>query len=826
MKTLKIYLILLAISFPFLIVAQPSWSRVTPLPQENTINDIIKIPGTDNLIAVCGGSIYMISEDVGNSWQVFTNPANKDNNFGCVSGFFTNSSTGFITGNDKSILKTTNGGQTWAEVYSDVAMYYWEKYYDINFYNTYTGVTVGYDGNILFSNDGGDTWDSTLVIVDFDLYAAAFCTSIKVFAVGNDHNNILISNDAGETWNTQAIYPPIPGGSLKDILFLNNNVGFITVNNSSSSRILRTENGGENWATVWTGYDLPNKIDFYDDMHGAVSWGGNMYESGVLLTNDGGLTWEGFSPGGFSWHIDKAIIMTDNNDVLIAGSLGRIFKSDFGGQSWDILSDRTFWGSIFQVQFTDALTGYALAESHTGGMAANNLMKTTNGGLTWNVIGMGDSYSEASFCFVDNETGYYASNSFSTEIRKTTNGGEDWVLLNSDTYDFNPLCIKFFNESFGLICGTNNIIRTTDAGNTWELVYEGYFTEDHWDIHFKSENEILVTGADFAQTFIINSLDGGNTWESEYIGNYGIAFDIDFINPDTGFIACENNMILKTIDGGGNWDTTSINSEEGTQFFKIQFPSNEVGYASADGSNATLFKTTNFGANWEPETTSTTGGLLDIHFFNDESGLAFGHNGLVIKKGDVLELNPPENFTLEQDYNFPLTIFHLNWEEPDLTNTPDLAGYNIYRNDTLLLTLDPGTTEYEEELNPFAGWGSFVCYYLSAIYENPSGESVSTQELCGGWLTEVEQNNIEKTEFLCYPNPFTDKIGVSVDVDFQEQLVVSIYDLNGKLFQINTFSNNQNELNIDLSGLENGIYLCNVKFNNGEIVSKKIVKSN
>ncbi len=67
----------------------------------------------------------------------------------------------------------------------------------------------------------------------------------------------------------------------------------------------------------------------------------------------------------------------------------------------------------------------------------------------------------------------------------------------------------------------------------------------------------------------------------------------------------------------------------------------------------------------------------------------------------------------------PLTSFHLSWEEPDLTNTPDLVGYNIYRNDTLLITFGPNSYEYEEELNPFGGWGSEVCYCITALYEDP-----------------------------------------------------------------------------------------------------------
>ncbi|MCD4665988.1 MAG: T9SS type A sorting domain-containing protein [Bacteroidales bacterium] len=211
---------------------------------------------------------------------------------------------------------------------------------------------------------------------------------------------------------------------------------------------------------------------------------------------------------------------------------------------------------------------------------------------------------------------------------------------------------------------------------------------------------------------------------------------------------------------------------------------------------------------------------------NNGTCLVFGENGLVIKTGKVLQFNPPVNFTLEQGYDCPMTIFYLYWEEPDLTNTPDLVGYNIYRNDTLLLTLGPNANEYEEQLSPFGGWGPQICYYITAIYENPLGESIPTEELCGGWLTMVDNNKMDEIKFTCYPNPFKNSISISFKKGFQEQFVVSIYDLSGKLVFNKIFSNNQNEVKFNLPRIENGIYLCNVKFNNGEIVSRKIVKSN
>jgi hypothetical protein len=49
--------------------AQLPWTRISPTPQEHWINEIIRIPGTDRLMAACEGSTVMMSDDAGETWQ-------------------------------------------------------------------------------------------------------------------------------------------------------------------------------------------------------------------------------------------------------------------------------------------------------------------------------------------------------------------------------------------------------------------------------------------------------------------------------------------------------------------------------------------------------------------------------------------------------------------------------------------------------------------------------------------------------------------------------------------------------------------------------------
>ena len=824
---------LLFFLLPNILFPQLNWTRHLTIPQENTINDMCKIPGTGLIIAVCDNATFMFSDDEGNSWYVQSNPAGINNETNLYVVYFQDSQKGIILAGYETILSTSDGGINWAVVYSGSTIYPWATYNDIAMNGSDIGVAVGYEGNVLRTINGGNSWYSVTSGVDFKLNAIDFCSDNKVIAVGQNHNQILVSTNAGEAWSSQPIIPPIAGGNLKDIHFTDSTVGFISVDNGSSSLILRTVNEGNNWVSVWSEYGYyPNKIDFFDELNGSISCGQNIYESGLLSTNNGGLTWDENPIGQFSWLAHNGLVMINQEEILIGGNLGMIFKSQTGGTDWQTIHNRTFWGSIFQVQFTDTLIGYTLASNQTGGVSSHGLFKTENGGLSWNPVGGGETYYEATFYFINNDTGFYVVNDFSLNVYKSTNGGLSWVLLETDNFDFYPTCVSFYNETLGFICGTNDIIRTQNGGLTWELVYQGVFTDDHWDIYFKSENEILVSGSFLYETYLLKSQDGGDTWEfTVNLPNFGHAFDIEFIDAATGFMACENNMILKTTNGGNNWNETTVNAAEGTLITKIQFFPNGKGYASAIGPYATFFETDDYGSTWNPVSTPSTSGILDFHFFNEETGMAFGENGLVLKTGEFLELNPPQNLVLYQEYIYPpgWNIFYLNWGAPSPINAPELTGYNIYRcDDFLAFRPEDGfnPASYVDTIPPSGPPGNCwnVCYYVTAVYDNPTGESAPSNEECKWYLTDIDEAMGIVNKAICSPNPFRNTTEVSFSSPISERGELLIFDQAGKCLLQIPFERETTKIHIPGKNLDTGIYFFQIRTDRGILVTNKMIK--
>jgi photosystem II stability/assembly factor-like uncharacterized protein len=67
---------------------------------------------------------------------------------------FIDSQTGWIAGDNGTILKTTNGGTTWSPLTSGLS----QDLYAVFFINSSTGWVTGDGGKILKSTDGGSSW--------------------------------------------------------------------------------------------------------------------------------------------------------------------------------------------------------------------------------------------------------------------------------------------------------------------------------------------------------------------------------------------------------------------------------------------------------------------------------------------------------------------------------------------------------------------------------------------------------------------------------------------------------------------------------------------
>jgi photosystem II stability/assembly factor-like uncharacterized protein len=149
---------------------------------------------------------------------------------------------------------------------------------------------------------------------------------------------------------------------LESIYFIDSNIGYAT----GQYAILKTIDGGANWASIETGItDWFTSVFCVNADTGYVCGG-----SKILKTINGGVDWAIYVCG--TLRPIYSIYFVDAKIGYIGG-VGGIFKTKDGGETWFDVSEGSFPYSIFSLCFPDSLTGYAVA-------ALGKIVKTTNGG--------------------------------------------------------------------------------------------------------------------------------------------------------------------------------------------------------------------------------------------------------------------------------------------------------------------------------------------------------------------------------------------------------------------------------------------------------------
>ncbi|MCD4695916.1 MAG: hypothetical protein K8S16_06705, partial [Bacteroidales bacterium] len=389
MKTNLILVFIFILAFPCLTDAQNPWSRITPTPQENSFNDICKIPGTNKIIAVGDGATVMISDDEGETWQLILNPGGLANDFPLNTVYFYDASIGFIGGHywafmniQDYILKTTDGGLTWAlnaDLPGEESLYI----YDFYFVNQNTGFAVAYN-TLLKTTDGGENWFEVETGATFNLLSIDFCNDSTGFIVGSSYEKVLKTTDYGNTWTEVIFNSPLTSGSLEKIQFVSNTTGFVV---QDFGDILKTTNAGAGWGIVFSDEDInAYAIDFFDENHGVAGCYQDYIQSCIISTNDGGNTWTIFTLPVFQ-NLNYSVCAINSTNFLFCGIQGMMFQSVNGGDTWNPVSERKFWGDILQVQHLENNTVFCLAFYDLYQLDKNiSLYKSSDGGASFTSI--------------------------------------------------------------------------------------------------------------------------------------------------------------------------------------------------------------------------------------------------------------------------------------------------------------------------------------------------------------------------------------------------------------------------------------------------------
>lgn len=144
------------------------------------------------------------------------------------------------------------------------------------------------------------------------------------------------------------------------------------------------------------------------------------------------------------------------------------------------------------------------------------LFSSSDHGQTWSNTQL-DDYSIVLMQFVDREHGWAIGNVKSQSAEKaycilaTQDGGNNWVKKYEtlQASRISPCQIQFLNTNDGFARFNNELLSTTDGGESWKQIWS---IEDLMSVDFKDKKE----GWASSRNSIWHTIDGGNTWNKEW----------------------------------------------------------------------------------------------------------------------------------------------------------------------------------------------------------------------------------------------------------------------------------------------------------------------
>jgi photosystem II stability/assembly factor-like uncharacterized protein len=253
---------------------------------------------------------------------------------------------------------------------------------------------------------------------------------------------------------------------LHAVQFLDQNHGFVA---GSGGTLLETNDGGITWKKVSTlTKDTFRDVCFVDNHTGWLVAERDVYklktndepQSYLLRTDDGGLSWRSVYLDGFDANARLLrIIFSDAANGWVFGETGALFLTRDGGEHWSrqILPTKHL---LLGGAFLDATRGWLVGAGAT-------VIHTSNSGATWQT---GEVREDATARFnatssVADRLGWAVGSA--GRIFVTTDSGRTWFAqrsnVQSDLFD-----VKFVSATEGWVAGADGtLLHTLNSGRTW-----------------------------------------------------------------------------------------------------------------------------------------------------------------------------------------------------------------------------------------------------------------------------------------------------------------------------------------------------------------------
>jgi len=269
---------------------------------------------------------------------------------------FIDTLTGFagsgISANTKKIMKTTDGGETWNDLF--ITNNFITRIY---FYNNNLGFAIGESGTLYKTTDSGIDW-TLIPVSETEIFKGIFLLNEQIGWTCIGADKILRTTDGGNSWESSFTTGAI---SNWDIEFINDNTGYAV---GVYANMYKSSDGGITWNQVTE----PMVASMFDIEFINASTGFIVGGVGIAKTIDGGNNWNMVLNSGGS---QLNSIQTFGNKFAWAVGQDKIFYSSNSGTNW-MAQSFTPYSYLQQVSCIDSLNVWVLGD--------RKLYRTSSGG--------------------------------------------------------------------------------------------------------------------------------------------------------------------------------------------------------------------------------------------------------------------------------------------------------------------------------------------------------------------------------------------------------------------------------------------------------------
>lgn len=346
-----------------------------------------------------GGDTFVLVDDIG----IRMRPGHNI--------FFLDKNQGWWFGQEYGYDKTVDGGITWTyEAIPENPL----SISSIQMFTDLEGIASGWDisssyRGLVKTLDGGKSWEPLFPNLQ-PSRLVRYIDAVHGYGVGGfrEPSAFLVTDNGGVNWKKIGTLPEI----VDQIQFLDRQTAYAGIKEyfeNNQDYLWRTKNGGISWEQIALPYDFRVKNFFFLNEQFGTAWD---YQHHAVQTLDFGNTWQPIQPDAIT------LPLPDNNCNWLQIDTN-VYHACSGSTSWNLVLEMFNINHFMPVSGKNA---WILSQEFEGEPPV--LLRTTDGGKTWEAVRIGGAYIQ-DMHFINMHQGWMMGWS----IFQTVDGANTWQQM-------------------------------------------------------------------------------------------------------------------------------------------------------------------------------------------------------------------------------------------------------------------------------------------------------------------------------------------------------------------------------------------------------------